>query len=224
MRFENIFASHLKLKSQFGITSYADFFNIKVHEHFGRYFLNSWNSVLILDVINTDIDIFNPEYYKDKSHYRNGLRNARIDYYKNEGYCHRELKKLLEYNLELSNRKMHIPTLIDSWNLHQSKHNDIVGICTKKICGTTGYDISMQKPNSKYLCLVGIRHYKKSFPDLYRQLEENYLSERMMNRSTEERVYYIAHNIRNIDSNRRNNRIRFEQLHYPKSQLQFEFL
>jgi len=67
---------------------------------------------------------------------------------------------------------------------------------SKKECLVTGYDISMQKPESRFLNVTGIRYYQDNFPDIYLALEENYLTDKWENAPANIKHKKIAHLIR----------------------------
>lgn len=93
-----------------------------------------------------------------------------------------------------------------------------------KVCLVTGLDISMQKKGSKYLCFAGLKYYRENKIEIYRDLEKKYLTDKMRVRTIEKQMYYIAHNIRNRNTNQNHNprysRKRFEERNYHKNQLQ----
>ena len=81
----------------------------------------------------------------------------------------------------------------------------------------------MQRKGSKYLCLVGLKYYKENEPEIYKILEEKYLTEDKKNTDMKTQFYYLAHCIRNVKTNIVHNRKRFENRNYNKQQLQFNF-
>ena len=93
-----------------------------------------------------------------------------------------------------------------------------------KVCLVTGLDISMQKKGSKYLCFAGLKYYRENKIEIYRDLEKKYLTDKMRVQTIEKQMYYIAHNIRNRNTNQNHNprysRKRFEERNYHKNQLQ----
>ena len=91
------------------------------------------------------------------------------------------------------------------------------------VCLETKLDISMQRKGSKYLCLVGLKYYKENEPEIYKILEEKYLTEDKKNTDMKTQFYYLAHCIRNVKTNIVHNRKRFENRNYNKQQLQFNF-
>lgn len=225
LRYETAFKTSRKLESQFGIKTFADLFQFDLYGQLSHYLSNTWQYLLILDEVSENNDLFNPNYYEEKRHFRNGLSIARKEYYKQYGYLRNELKKLLDYALEENNRKMQIPTLIDSLNLHNIEENDIVGICTQqnKVCDVTGIDISMQKDSSKNLFDTGVEFYFYNHPEVYQKLVSKYLTRTKRNADLQTQFRDIAHNIRNAKSNKIHNRKRFEQRNYHPNQLQFQF-
>ncbi len=103
-------------------------------------------------------------------------------------------------------------TLINVENAHFNK------------CLVTGLDISMQKTSSKFLCHSGLKYYKENKPTIYKELEKKYLKDKQRSESEERQIYLICKNIRDVDSNPRNNRKQFEKRNYHPNQLQFRFL
>lgn len=219
-RYELGNSTNRKLIKTFGVETFNDLLSLDAHKQFSEYLLCNWDYVLLLDEINDDNDLTSPIYYDDKRHFRNGLNNARVEYYKTNGIWHKEIKKLIEHTQQQQLGKMHIPTLMDSWNLHRNNKIDIVGICTEeRKCKITGLDISMQKDNSIYLCFEGLRYYFEKHPLIYTNIARKYLKGDKINLGLEEQFYYIAHNIRNQNTNQIHNRRKFEQRNYPPNQL-----
>lgn len=208
-----------KLTKEFGANTFKDLFNIDTHTRIAEYILKNWDYILLLDEINEYSDLTNPKFYEDRRHFRNGLNDARKEYYKSHGIWHKEIKRLIEYTQEQQFEKMQIRTLIDSWNLHNDTENDILQICTEKKCVITGLNISMQKDDSQYLCFGGLRYYFENDDKIYFELRRKYLREDKYNLMLEDQFYYIAHNIRNVFTNEIHNRKRFEQRNYPPNQL-----
>lgn len=222
-RYELGNSTNEKLTKEFGANTFKDLFNIDTHTRIAEYILKNWDYILLLDEINELSNFTNPNYYDDRRHFRNGLNNAKKEYYRNKGIWHKEIKRLIEYTQRQQFEKMQIRTLIDSWNMHTETKFDIVGKCTEKKCVVTGLDISMQKDNSQYLCFGGLRYYFENDDKIYFELRRKYLREDKYNLMLEDQFYYIAHNIRNRTSNKIHNRRTFEKRNYPKHQLQFLF-
>ncbi|MGV8915199.1 MAG: hypothetical protein ACOH1X_07095 [Kaistella sp.] len=93
----------------------------------------------------------------------------------------------------------------------------------KRICLITGLDISAQKKGSRFLREKNLKLIKVNSPDLYKPLEKKYLKIENQKESEQRQLYLICKNIRDKDSNARNNRKSFERRNYHKSQLQFSF-
>lgn len=74
-------------------------------------------------------------------------------------------------------------------------------VSTSRKCIITGYDISMQKGNSKMLSHTGLRYYKKHHYHIYKEIERKYLSKLWISANDEVKIKEIAHNIRNYKSN-----------------------
>jgi hypothetical protein len=81
-----------------------------------------------------------------------------------------------------------------------------------RICLITGYNISMQKSNSKLLSHTGIKFYLKHHYKLYKQIERKYLSKRWINATEQIKIKEIAHNIRNYNSNKQ---IKQDRIYQP---------
>ena len=220
LRYELGDSTNKKLIKEFGVNSFKDLFNVDTHTRIAEYLLKNWDYVMLLDEINEYSDLTNPKFYEDRRHFRNGLNDARKDYYQSHGIWHKEIKRLIEYTQEQQFEKMQIRTLIDSWNLHTKTKTDIVGICIeKRKCNVTGLDITMQKEESQFLCFGGLRYYFENDSQIYQELRRKYLRFDKYNLIPEEQFYYIAHNIRNTFTNEIHNRRKFEQRNYPPNQL-----
>lgn len=74
-----------------------------------------------------------------------------------------------------------------------------------KTCPVTDLDISMQPKNSKFLSSTGVQWYFDHQYKTYKDVLLPHLSLHWKDRSIEEQFREIAHNIRNQDSNPRNN-------------------
>ncbi len=92
-----------------------------------------------------------------------------------------------------------------------------------RVCLVTGLDISMQKKGSKFLCKNGLKYYKETEQEIYKDLEKKYLSEKQKGENFDRQIYFIAHNIRNSKTNQIHNRKRFENRNYKPNQLQINF-
>jgi hypothetical protein len=67
---------------------------------------------------------------------------------------------------------------------------------SKRKCIVTKLDISMQKDESKFLCISGVKFYQNNKPEIYKELE-NRLSATWKNESIKIRNTEIHHSIRN---------------------------
>jgi len=92
-----------------------------------------------------------------------------------------------------------------------------------KVCVVTGLDISMQRKGSRFLREKTLKKIQNDNPSLYKDLEKKYLTSKAKELSEDVQLYLICKNIRDTDSNPRNNRARFEERNYPQNQLQFNF-
>ncbi len=74
-----------------------------------------------------------------------------------------------------------------------------------KRCPVTGLDISMQPKHTKFLSTLGIIWYYKNEREIYYQFLAIRLTEKLKNRDLNIQFKGIAHSIRNVESNPRNN-------------------
>ncbi|MSN85658.1 hypothetical protein [Riemerella anatipestifer] len=90
----------------------------------------------------------------------------------------------------------------------------------ERVCEVTKLDISMQKKGSKFLCFTGLKYYWKNEREIFNDLEKKYLPRNKRGVNLEDKIYFIAHNIRNAKFNKKHNRAKFEARHYPDWQMQ----
>jgi hypothetical protein len=74
-----------------------------------------------------------------------------------------------------------------------------------KRCPVTGLDISMQPTNSKFLSYTGVKWYYEHDYSTYKKILAHRLHSQWLNKELDLQFREIAHNIRNSDSNPRNN-------------------
>lgn len=198
LRFEIKYQKMEKLNKR-GIYTLYDLINkgLAIHK---LDLLKEWDNILFYDVtINTNHkrikDFNNPIYWSSlidnqktetfKKH-RQQLRQLNLN---SEGNYHHKIKELLNTKFdELSS----INTRIDPLCIRSIKVKD-----ESKVCLITGFNISMQKEESKLLSHTGIKYYKKYDNKKYLYLEQNNLSVKWWNESSEIKIREIAHNIRN---------------------------
>ncbi|MBL1219375.1 hypothetical protein JET18_00875 [Chryseobacterium sp. L7] len=112
---------------------------------------------------------------------------------------------------------VHIPTIVKVENNRQPEPT------VYRICLVTGLDISMQKKDSVFLCIAGLKYYRENEPAKYNLVERQYLTKKTKPLKWEEQLYYISHNIRNAYTNKIHNQKSFEKRNYSPNQLQFNF-
>ena len=76
---------------------------------------------------------------------------------------------------------------------------------TIKRCPVTGLDISMQPKHTKFLSASGIKWYYRHEIEIYYQYLSVRLTPGSLNKDLKTQFKLIAHNIRNAESNPRNN-------------------
>ncbi len=93
---------------------------------------------------------------------------------------------------------------VDELSLFAS-HKEKPGNQNKRFCPVTRLDISMQRPNSKFLSSTGVKWYYYNDRHTYLEKLEPRVNPKWRNREPDARFREIAHSIRNRDSNPRNN-------------------
>lgn len=89
----------------------------------------------------------------------------------------------------------------------------------RRQCLVTELNISMQKTDSILLSHTGIRYYKKTDAKVYNEIKRKYLSTKWNDADDETQIKELAHNIRNINSNRN---IKQNKLYTPKQYQLFD--
>jgi len=74
-----------------------------------------------------------------------------------------------------------------------------------KRCPVIGLDISMQPKRTKFLSITGIKWYYRYEREIYYQFLSVRLSPESLNKDMKTQFRQIAHSIRNVESNPRNN-------------------
>lgn len=74
-----------------------------------------------------------------------------------------------------------------------------------KRCPVTGLDISMQAKFTKFLTASGVEWYYMNEREIYYQFLSVRLSPESLNKDMKTQYKQIAHSIRNVESNKRNN-------------------
>lgn len=236
---------------KYGINTATDLLNLDNYNRLGQVLLDEWEQVLLinlglksneLNALKRDEVLFvinakNFDFWNDmiQPKYRNKFGRYKDKYYsilKTKNNLHHLIKlKIIDKLINLqsganSTQKTPInrgkvqilkttPQLI---NLESAPPNQ-----NNRVCLETKLDISMQRKGSKYLCLVGLKYYKENEPEIYKILEEKYLTEDKKNTDMKTQFYYLAHCIRNVKTNIVHNRKRFENRNYNPNQLQFNF-
>lgn len=246
-RFE-VKTKQFKNVATYGINTAIDLLNLETYNRLGQSLLNEWDFILCSnkepdfsnlkpDEVQFIINAKNFDFWNDmiQPKYRNKFGRYKDKYYsilKTKNNLHHLIKlKIIDKLINLqsganSTQKTPInrgkvqilkttPQLI---NLESAPPNQ-----NNRVCLETKLDISMQRKGSKYLCLVGLKYYKENEPEIYKILEEKYLTEDKKNTDMKTQFYYLAHCIRNVKTNIVHNRKRFENRNYNPNQLQFNF-
>lgn len=234
---------------KYGIDLLTDLFKIETYQSLEQEIINEWQNVLIINTtpyfseLKTDEVQFvksanKIEFWDDLKGEtnRNKLSRYKEKYYrilKGKNNLHTQIKgqiidKFLSWS---SGADLPQETPINKGKHHKEKHRpkEINGQSAppnqnRRVCLVTGLDISAQRQGSKFIREKTIKMIKETDPEIYHKLGKKYLTEKAKKLSEEKQIYLICKNIRDQDSNPRNNRQRFEQRNYPKHQLQFSFV
>lgn len=232
-----------------GIKTLKDLTNPAIYRLLSGVILSEWENVLIFDKrTKKGVKFCNTDFWLEilESNHRNTFIKSKKRYYKLLGRnglqnliytaIDKKLKLLNEcanstiseigtvIKPETANRVkpqksgVHIPTIV------KMENNQELEPTKYSVCLVTGLDISMQKKDSVYLCIAGLKYYRENEPSKYKLIERQYLTEKTKSLKREEQLYYIAHNIRNSYTNRIHNQKSFEKRNYNQNQLQFNFV
>ncbi len=215
MRFEVKYIKMEKL-NQKGIYSLQHLMDYGLH-NFKNDLLSEWQNVLFFDK-TTRIDRLSTKLrnrvleYSNPNYWMGLLSNNQIENFKNH---RRQLRKIMANHSEnLQNQITEIMTKkIDFLNTKTTRIDPLT-ILSKRIvlnyenevkthlCKVTGLNISMQKDDSILLSHTGLKYYYKTDKKIFEQIKRKYLSKRWRTADCETQIKEIAHNIRNINSNR----------------------
>lgn len=242
----NTFRFEVKTKQsknikKYGISTAVDILEMSTYNQLGQTLLNEWEYILLINQtanftnLKTDEVVFfksanNIDFWSEM--YRVKFARSKEKYYKilhSKNNLHTEIKrqiidKLFSFqNVTFSTQK----TPINSRKEQNSKNNpkeinleNVTPQQNNRLCLVTKLDISMQKKGSKFLRENTLKNIKETNPEIYKDLEKKYLTENAKRLSEQMQIYLICKNIRDTDSNPRNNRKRFEQRNYHPNQLQ----
>lgn len=247
MRFEGKTRQSKYLQSK-GIKTLSDLLKPTIYDLLSNLLLSEWKNVLIFDKRTKKGRKFcNTDFWLEilEINHRNTFVNVKKRYYKilgAKGLQNLIYKRIYDKLNDLKpcavstslqpgtpkptepqnvlnslNSLVQIPTIV---KLESDKPNHWETI---RLCDVTKLNISMQKPNSKYLCFGGLKYYNEMEPETYQRLKEKYLTFEKWGLSLPDQFYYISHNVRNEYFNEIHNRKRFEQRNYHNQQLQFNF-
>lgn len=195
--------------------------------------LNEWEKVLVVNLHAKYKIEQSFKYWTGLINHenRNTFRDSKLKYYKvlsDSENIHLLIKQNIndKINKLLNNANSTMKTTIDTKFLKDGNTT------TNKInvenaylhrCIITGIDISTQKKGSKFLRESTLKMIKTNNPTLYEELSKKYLTDFGKLQNDDRKIYLICKNIRDIDSNKRNNRKKFESRYYSANQLQLNF-
>ncbi|MEH6769453.1 hypothetical protein [Maribacter arcticus] len=196
--------------------------------HFKGDLLNLWNSVLFYDWT-----VLDGTKYKNTYSNVNYWLDLAENNYSNFKYHKRNLNNIVNKNPQNIKKKIAelISNKVDLLNSNTTQINPLyIGLKTvvstptetdknRRICLVTGLNISMQKTDSILLSHTGIRYYLKTDLKVYNEIKRKYLSTKWNDAEKETQIKELAHNIRNINSNRN---IKQNKLYTPKQYQLFD--
>ncbi len=235
--------------SKYGINIITDLLRLETYQRLKQELIDEWENVLIINqtpdfsTLKNNVVQFirmatNNQFWSDLiiDKNRNKFARCKNRYYQilnNKNNLHHQIKVQIIDKLLCLSSGAYFPqkTTINPTKLcfTETTKKEINGQSApphqnNRVCMVTNIDISMQRKDSDYLCLTGLRHLKLNDPETYKKLSSKYLKRKQWSKSEKEHIYYIAHNIRNEYFNKIHNRIKFEQRNYPKNQLQINFV
>ena len=249
----NTFRFEVKTKQsknirKYGINTATDLLNLETYNQLGQTLLDEWKNILLTnqtpdlsnlkpDEVQFIINAKNFDFWNDmiQPKYRNKFGRYKDKYYsslKTKNNLHHLIKlKIIDKLINLQSGANSTQKTPINWGKVQilKTTSQLINLESapphqnNSVCLVTKLDISMQRKGSKYLCLVGLKYYKENEPEIYKILEEKYLTEDKKNTDMKTQFYYLAHCIRNVKTNIVHNRKRFENRNYNKQQLQFNF-
>jgi hypothetical protein len=249
----NTFRFEVKTKQsknirKYGINTATDLLNLETYNQLGQTLLDEWKNTLLTnqtsdlsnlkpDEVQFIINAKNFDFWNDmiQPKYRNKFGRYKDKYYsslKTKNNLHHLIKlKIIDKLINLQSGANSTQKTPINWGKVQilKTTSQLINLESapphqnNSVCLVTKLDISMQRKGSKYLCLVGLKYYKENEPEIYKILEEKYLTEDKKNTDMKTQFYYLAHCIRNVKTNIVHNRKRFENRNYNKQQLQFNF-
>lgn len=169
--------------------------------------LTDWNNVLFYNE-NTikdekkQLEYSNVKYWLNlnRENFKYHRRQYNLGLAGNLNNIKKEIAELIEKKIiELNTQTTQLNTQTTQIDTLYISSKRVVSISRK--CIITGYDISMQKGNSKMLSHTGLRYYKKYHYQIYKEIERKYLSSLWISENDEVKIKEIAHNIRNYKSN-----------------------
>ncbi|MCT3663215.1 hypothetical protein HZR00_11950 [Elizabethkingia anophelis] len=229
-----------------GINTVSDLIRLEVYHNLFQKILAEWDLIL---AVNLNIKANELDTYKSddvqfiqncktldfwnvlKTKHRNTFHQNKSKYYellKGKENIHLQIKKLIIDKLNLFSECAD-STQPASMNTEKQQTDDIhtqlinLESAHSRKCIITGCDISMQKKNSKFLFITGLKYIRDNEPEMYRTLQRKFLTEKGKRQTENEQMKRICKNIRNRDGNERNNRKAYEKRNYKPGQSQLPF-
>lgn len=250
---ENVLRFEIKTKQsknikKYGITNANDLLNLETYNRLSQELINEWEQVLLVNLEanlerkNTDeVDYILKANNKDfwieiiKEKHRNTFQINKEKYCKIIGAkndIQRQTKTKIIDKLFLlakcANSTQPTPINREKFINGENTQNKINleyahFTQNKRFCIVTNIDITGQQKGSRFLREKTLKKIQNDNPTLYKDLEKKYLTAKAKKLSEDVQIYLICKNIRDSESNPRNNRVRFERRNYHKQQLQFNF-
>lgn len=250
---QNTFRFEVKSKQakniqKYGITNANDLTKLDIYKTLSQILIDEWENILLTNQ-NTNYRILESDEVKfirnaNKTDFWNDLKNDsnrnKFNRYKEKYYRLLKEKNNLHHLIKLqlidklffyqsdANSTQKTPTGKENYTFEKTQ-NKLINLESapphqnNEICLVTGLDISMQRKGSKFLCRNGLKYYNENEPEIYKNLEKRFLTEKQKGKNLDRQIYFIAHNIRNTKTNKEHNQKQFEKRNYKSNQLQLNF-
>lgn len=229
-----------------GVNTVSDLMRLEIYHNLFQKILAEWDLILAvnLNVKADELDIYKSadvqfvqnckrlDFWNGlMAKHRNTFQQNKNKYYellRGEKNIHLQIKKLMIDKLNLFSECADStqPNIINTEKQQiEEIHSELINLesAHSRKCIITGCDITMQKKNSKFLFITGLKYIRDNDTQLYRNLQRRFLTEKGKRQTENEQMKRICKNIRNTESNARNNRRTFEKRNNKPGQSQLPF-
>jgi hypothetical protein len=210
LRFEIKFVKMAEL-NDLGIKHFSDLLNKDVYPKLGSILCHSWDEVLLIEPHKrqklTDKQKSKYAEYQNPNYWITLAENPKSYLFNKEV---RKFKKLLPENnlhsqigqlIRSQWQKLSEKTEVEKTELAKINHlcKELVLAIPPRTCIVTGIAIDMQRSNSRFLSIAGLKYLRKTDPEKFREIEKRYSSRKY--KGTLKHLLEIAHHIRDAYTN-----------------------